>query len=336
MCLRTCISDFREGVHCFFVRVPFDSIFVAVTPLESASGSCDEISMNLRSPWYNSIQWSTTALTPVQVAIARSNHNDDSAKIEMTGTKGGCAGRRGRPDEGVSVIGYRGAVLAYRKIFRDEGSRNSFSWLFTRSRVCARVVCVRVCTCASASSLLYVCMRVRIRVHEMETFVDGDTVGCLHDELWYFVPNVHSFRPDNEQDRERYICARRGSFILISAEVTQSIRVTRSKWSRGAPRNLFICHQRNLGKKDTPIPTNRGESVHARPDGNPTSVSLFSSQGVHSVIRGVSRCSRISPILALRIARLCTRVRGSIPKLPDARSDPRVFTSADPGESEYP
>jgi len=266
--------------------------WLRVTPLESASGSCGEISVNLRSPWHNSIQWSTTALTPVQAAIARSNHNDDYAKIEMTGTKGQVV----REEGGFIVIGYR-VLIGGSFEMRGVGTRLA-DCLRVRARV--RALRASVCVRVSASSILYVCMRVRIRVHKMETFVDGDTVGCLHDELWYFVPNVHSFRPRGRITRSRTRYAREGRVVHLdlgggNAKYSR-YKVKVIRWSRGAPRNLFICHQRKLGRKDSLIPTNRGESVYARRDGNPTIVSLFSSQGVHSVIRGVSRCSRISPI----------------------------------------
>lgn len=41
---------------------------------------------------------------------------------------------------------------------------------------------VRVSLCAFAS------------VYEMKLFIDSNMKGCLHDELWYFVPIVYNFR----------------------------------------------------------------------------------------------------------------------------------------------
>lgn len=80
---------------------------------------------------------------------------------------------------------------------------------------------VRMYVCVYVCVLVGVCMGKS--VHEMEIFVDSDMDGCLHDELWYFVPDVHSFR---SRDRisltkwldERNIWEEFFTFILILEE----------------------------------------------------------------------------------------------------------------------
>lgn len=77
--------------------------------------------------------------------------------------------------------------------------------VFTRLRM--------VCMYLYASVWVYVylceCTSVRIRVDEAGRLVDGDAAGCLHDELWYFVPeNVCSFRSRSRRQnyaREIYV-----------------------------------------------------------------------------------------------------------------------------------
>lgn len=59
----------------------------------------------------------------------------------------------------------------------------TYSCLVNYLRECVSVcMYVRVSLCAFAS------------VYEMKLFIDSNMKGCLHDELWYFVPIVYNFR----------------------------------------------------------------------------------------------------------------------------------------------
>lgn len=68
---------------------------------------------------------------------------------------------------------------------------------------------LRVNVCVSA----YMSVCVAKSVQEMRV---SDMNGCLHDELWYFVPNVHNFRPRSRiYPYRNYMNNTRGEFFIF-------------------------------------------------------------------------------------------------------------------------